>query len=162
MLFDHKFNERLLSFARNIAAITFITGLSIVIIVRANTKKDIEVWDHLLLNSVGLIVLLWSLYLVIANIHVLRHDFKIYLESCVDAVSNEQSLKIQPIKIQHKNSTSQMTYYLIKTSKVNLLTFSFRYIFICLIGFSFIIIWYIGALEIAERIALSFGFNETM
>ena len=160
MLFDHKFNERLLSFARNIAAITFITGLAIVILFRADTKSNIDQFDYILLSIVGWIVLLWSLYLVLANIHVLYHDFKIYLTSLIEVLSKDTTLKFKTLNSKQKNSTMKMTFYLIKISKLNALTFSLRYISICLIGFSFIIIWFMGAIEISERISSSFGFIE--
>lgn len=139
MLFDYKFNERLLSFARNIAAIIFLGGLALLIMFRAESKEDSEFYKILFLESAGWLVLLWSLYLACTNVAVLHHDFREYLkQQLIDRQLNHNSSH------EELKSTSKITKILAKQSKSDALCYYLRYFFICLIGFAFTIIYLFG------------------
>lgn len=79
MLFDNEMNKELQSFARNMASHIFIGGLSFLTLYRADTKEGFLTHQFLGLYVVGLLLLLWSIYLAISNVCILNHDFKNYL-----------------------------------------------------------------------------------
>ena len=109
MLFDHKFNERLLSFVRNIAAITFLGGLAFLIMYRADTKVDLSMSKFLLLKGVGWIIFLTSMYLAFTNILVLYHDFREYLKDSLNKLQPNHLLneiQLESTKTITKNCTN--------------------------------------------------------
>ncbi|MDY6450623.1 hypothetical protein [Acinetobacter faecalis] len=79
MLFDNEMNKELQSFARNMASHIFIGGLSFLTLYRADTKEGFLTHQFFILYVVGLLLLLWSIYLAISNVCILNHDFKNYL-----------------------------------------------------------------------------------
>ena len=83
MLFDNLMNERLLAFARNIAALLFIGGIALVIAYRAETKVTLETYQYLMLLFSCTTMFLWSLYLAVCNVTVLYHDYREYLLRCL-------------------------------------------------------------------------------
>ena len=76
MLFDNEMNKELQSFARNMSSQFFLGGLSFLILYRADTKTDLVAHQFFSLYVVGLVLLLWSIYLAISNVCILNHDFK--------------------------------------------------------------------------------------
>ena len=84
MFFDNDFNERLLAFARNIAALLLVGGFALLILYRADTKADLSFYQYWVLNFLGYTMLLWSAYLALSNVTVLYHDFRKYLIRCVE------------------------------------------------------------------------------
>jgi hypothetical protein len=79
MLFDNEMNKELQSFSRNMASQFFIGGLGFLTLYRADTKTDLVAYQFFSLYIVGLLLLLWSIYLAISNVCILNHDFKNYL-----------------------------------------------------------------------------------
>lgn len=49
MLFNNQMNECLLAFTRNIAAIVLIGGLALLVLYRAETMKNIETYQYIIL-----------------------------------------------------------------------------------------------------------------
>ena len=48
MFFDNDFNERLLAFARNIAALLLVGGFALLILYRADTKAEVfQIMDEI-------------------------------------------------------------------------------------------------------------------
>ncbi|MCU7696948.1 hypothetical protein OD757_06905 [Acinetobacter sp. AYS6] len=62
MLFNNQMNERLLAFARNIAAIVLIGGLALLVLYRAETIKNIETYQYIIL------FFFWNLYIILVNV----------------------------------------------------------------------------------------------
>lgn len=154
MLFDNEMNERLLAFARNIAALLFIGGIALVITYRAETKTTLETYQYLMLLCSGIIMFLWSLYLAISNFTVLYHDYRDYLLRCLDKDNAQHTLNDKQLK-----STSQIIKVLVKNNWINKVIYYFQAIIIFFIGFSFVLIYIFGVVGIVEQQAKLFGFS---
>lgn len=154
MLFDNQLNERLLAFARNIAALLFIGGIALVIAYRAQTKTTLETYQYLMLLFSGTTMFLWSLYLAVCNITVLYHDYREYLLRCLTYNKVEHSLNNTQLK-----STSQILKALSRNKGMNKFIYYFRAITIFLICFAFVIIYFFGVIGILEQQAKLFGFS---
>lgn len=137
MLFNNQMNERLLAFARNIAAIVLIGGLALLIIYRAETIKPIETYQHIGLFCFGIIILLWSMYLAVCNVTVFYHDYREYLLQCLKEEKTDHALKEKELK-----STIKITCALARKSWVDTVIYCFRYLVISLIGFSFVFLFF--------------------
>ena len=153
MLFDHKFNERLLSFARNIAAITFLGGLAFLIMYRADTKVDLSICKYILLKGVGWIIFLTSMYLAFTNILVLYQDFREYLKDSLNKLQPNHSLNETQLK-----STREITKKIIQVDTHKKIKLYFCYAFISLMIFIFIIIYVFGSTIAFLQLARIFGF----
>ncbi|WP_333669539.1 hypothetical protein [Acinetobacter guillouiae] len=153
MLFDNEMNERLLAFARNIAALLFIGGIALVIAYRAETKVGLETHQYLMLFCSGMIMFIWSLYLAVCNVTVLYHDYRNYLLRCLINGKIQHSLT----EIQLK-STSQIIKVLVQKSWINKIIYYFQAFIILSIFFAFIIIYIFGVIGIVEQQAKLFGF----
>jgi len=153
MLFDNEMNERLLAFARNIAALLFIGGIALVIAYRAETKVGLETHQYLMLFCSGMIMFIWSLYLAVCNVTVLYHDYRNYLLRCLDKDNAQHSLTDKQLK-----STSQIIKTLVKNSWINKIIYYFQAFIILSIFFAFVIIYVFGVIGIVEQQAKLFGF----
>lgn len=111
MLFDHEFHEKLLSFVRNTASILVFGGFAILIIYRIATKEDLSL---ITANFIGYTMLLWSFYLGLSNIFILRYDFIKYLKrQYASFFSFNQD-------IEHISSTSKISYRIINIQNLTL------------------------------------------
>ncbi|MEN5173647.1 hypothetical protein ABE427_13085 [Acinetobacter higginsii] len=146
-------NERLLAFARNIAAILLIGGLALLIIYRAETMKPVETYQYMVLVFSGVIMLLWSMYLAFCNAAVLRQDYLKYLKKCLEKEEIEHNLDEKKI-----NSTSRLTFILARKSGRHALIYYVSFLAISLIGFSFIVLYILGILSVLNQQAKVFGF----
>ncbi|MGR2919989.1 hypothetical protein [Acinetobacter sp. 1125_18A] len=153
MFFDNEMCERLLAFARNIAALLFIGGIALVIAYRAETKVGLETHQYLMLFSSGIIMFIWSLYLAVCNVTVLYHDYRNYLLRCLDKNNAQHNLDDKQLK-----STSQIIKALVKNNWLNKVIYYFQAIIILFIGFSFVLIYVFGVIGNLEQQAKLFGF----
>lgn len=152
MLFDNAMNERLLAFARNIAALLFIGGIALLIIYRAETKTSLEIYQHFTLLCSGIIMLLWSFYLAICNVTVLYHDYREYLLRCLEKVKNT-------LDHEQRKSTNKILKVLTQSNWKSKVVYYLRASTIFLIGFAFVIIYFFGVIGILEQQAKLFGFS---
>lgn len=153
MFFDNDFNERLLAFARNIAALLLVGGFALLILYRTDTKADLLLYQYWVLNFLGYTMLLWSAYLALSNVTVLYHDFRNYLIRCIKRLD---STKLPPSDQQ--KSTLNLTKILMSYSTLNVFLFTLRYLAICIIGFSFVMVYFIGILASLNQQAKLLGF----
>lgn len=153
MLFNNQMNERLLAFARNIAAIVFIGGLALLVIYRAETMKPIETYQYIGLFCFGVIILFWSMYLAICNVTVLYHDYREYLLECLKEEKTDHTLNEKELK-----STSKIIWSLAQQSWIDTVIYFFRFLVISLIGFSFVFLYFLGIWSILNQQAKVFGF----
>lgn len=79
MLFDNVMNKELQSFSRNIAAQLLLGGTGLLCLYRADTKPDFSWYQYSSLYIVGILLLLWSIYLVASNAIILNNDYHDYL-----------------------------------------------------------------------------------
>lgn len=150
MLFDHEFHEKLLSFVRNTASILVFGGFAILIIYRIATKEDLSL---ITANFIGYTMLLWSFYLGLSNIFILRYDFIKYLKrQYASFFSFNQD-------IEHISSTSKISYRLMQHSKFNFMLYAFRYIAICCLGMAFVMLYFLGVIAIFAQQLKVFGFE---
>ena len=153
MFSDNDFNERLLAFARNIAALLLVGGFALLILYRADTKDDLSLYQYWVLNFLGYTMLHWSAYLALSNVTVLYHDFRKYLIRCVECLD---STKLPPSDQQ--KSTLKLTQLLMSHSTLNVFLFTLRYLAICVIGFAFVMVYFIGILASLNQQAKILGF----
>ena len=150
MLFDHEFHEKLLSFVRNTPSILVFGGFAILIIYRIATKEDLSL---ITANFIGYTMLLWSFYLGLSNIFILRYDFIKYLKrQYASFFSFNQD-------IEHISSTSKISYRLMQHSKFNFMLYAFRYIAICCLGMAFVMLYFLGVIAIFAQQLKVFGFE---
>ena len=150
MLFDHEFHEKLLSFVRNTASILVFGGFAILIIYPIPTKEDLSL---ITANFIGYTMLLWSFYLGLSNIFILRYDFIKYLKrQYASFFSFNQD-------IEHISSTSKISYRLMQHSKFNFMLYAFRYIAICCLGMAFVMLYFLGVIAIFAQQLKVFGFE---
>ena len=154
MLFDNEMNERLLAFARNIAALLLIGGIGLLITYRAETKTTLETYQYLMLLCSGIIMFLWSLYLSVSNFTVLYHDYRNYLLRCLINENIQHSLNDKQLK-----STSQIIKILVRKNWINKVIYYFQALTILLIGFSFVLIYFFGVIGMVEQQIKLFGFS---
>ncbi|MFC6053200.1 hypothetical protein A6M14_00520 [Acinetobacter sp. Ac_877] len=146
MLFDNEMNKELQSFARNMASQLFIGGLGFLTLYRADTKEDFLAHQFLGLYVVGLLLLLWSIYLAISNVCILNHDFKNYLW--------RKSKKYDRIRL--------MKYHLIENNNLNSIAKTFKglkledELKIRLEGVFIILIWFLYAFIYLAGISFTF------
>ena len=150
MLFDHEFHKKLLSFVRNTASILVLDSFAILIIYRIATKEDLSL---ITANFIGYTMLLWSFYLGLSNIFILRYDFIKYLKrQYASFFSFNQD-------IEHISSTSKISYRLMQHSKFNFMLYAFRYIAICCLGMAFVMLYFLGVIAIFAQQLKVFGFE---
>ena len=150
MLFDHEFHEKLLSFVRNTASILVFGGFAILIIYRIATKEDLSL---ITANFIGYTMLLWSFYLGLINIIILRYDFIKYLKRQYTSLFSFNQ------DIEHISSTSKISYRLMQHSKFNSMLYAFRYIAICCLGMAFVMLYFLGIIAIFAQQLKVFGFE---
>ena len=150
MLFDHEFHEKLLSFVRNTASILVFGGFAILIIYRIATKEDLSL---ITANFIGYTMLLWSFYLGLINIIILRYDFIKYLKRQYTSLFSFNQ------DIEHISSTSKISYRLMQHSKFNFMLYAFRYIAICCLGMAFVMLYFLGVIAIFAQQLKVFGFE---
>lgn len=153
MFFDNDFNERLLAFARNIAALLLVGGFALLILYRAETKIDLALYQNWTLNFLGYTMLLWSAYLALSNVTVLYHDFRHYLKRCIENFN-----LMHKLSSKQQKSTLKLTQLLMTQSKMNSFLFVLRYLSICAIGFAFVMVYFLGILGTVNQQAKIFGF----
>lgn len=153
MLFDHAFHEKLLSFVRNIASILLFGGFAILIIYRVATKEDLSLIRLITANFIGYTMLLWSFYLGLINIIILRYDFIKYLKRQYTSLFSFNQ------DIEHISSTSKISYRLMQHSKFNSMLYAFRYIAICCLGMAFVMLYFLGIIAIFAQQLKVFGFE---
>ena len=153
MLFDHEFHEKLLSFVRNIASILLFGGFAILIIYRVATKEDLSLIRLITANFIGYTMLLWSFYLGLINIIILRYDFIKYLKRQYTSLFSFNQ------DIEHISSTSKISYRLMQHSKFNSMLYAFRYIAICCLGMAFVMLYFLGVIAIFAQQLKVFGFE---
>lgn len=153
MLFDNEMNERLLAFARNIAALLFIGGFALLITYRADTLTHLQTYEYIALFCCGIIMLLWSMYLALSNVTILYDDFREYLKRCMKKENIQYSLTEKQLK-----STSHIIKVLIQDNWLNAVLYYFRAATIFLICFAFTLIYLIGMVSILTQQAKIFGF----
>ena len=153
MLFDHEFHEKLLSFVRNIASILLFGGFAILIIYRVATKEDLSLIRLITANFIGYTMLLWSFYLGLINIIILRYDFIKYLKRQYTSLFSFNQ------DIEHISSTSKISYRLMQHSKFNSMLYAFRYIAICCLGMAFVMLYFLGIIAIFAQQLKVFGFE---
>jgi len=153
MLFNNQMNERLLAFARNIAAIVLIGGLALLVLYRAETMKNIETYQYIILFFFGTFILFWSMYLAICNVTILYQDYREYLLGCLKEEKTIHNLNEKELK-----STTKIIWSLAKNSWIDTLIYFSRFLAISLIGFSFVFLYFLGIWSILNQQVKVFGF----
>lgn len=153
MLFNYEMNERLLAYARNMASILFIGGLGLLVIYRSTTIESIESYKYLILLACGLLMFLWSIYLVIMNVVNLFHDYRKYLRSFLVAEDIKELEEDEKI-----DYSIEITRKITKKSNSNYLIFYLRLIVIFLICFVSTFLYILGSLSILHQQVKVFNF----
>lgn len=152
MLFDYKFNERLLSFARNIASILLLGGFSLLIMFRADTKLEFSKFESWSLYSLGVLTFLWSMYLAATNVVVLYVDFRDYLLRYLTSNDLESATPKQ------LKSTRYICKVLMSKSIKEFFLYGCGYLFIGFSFFAFVLIFFLGIIANLNQLAKVFGF----
>ncbi len=149
MLFDNEMNKELQSFARNMASHIFIGGLSFLTLYRDDTKEGFLTHQFFILYVVGLLLLLWSIYLAISNVCILNHDFKSYLWR----MAKKRHIKHLMEGSFEENSLTNMAKVCKNLKRIDELKFRFEGTLIILIWFVYPVIYLIGISVTAEQLS---------
>ncbi|MFW6558657.1 hypothetical protein [Acinetobacter baumannii] len=142
MHFNYSLNERLLAFARNIAALVLIGGFGLFVIDRAMTQQDLKTYEYLVLLCSGLVMFFWSIYLTGSNIAILYHDYRDDLLKILEKQNIQHNLTKQQLK-----STSRIITVLGQKSWSKMLPYFFRSFLLGLICFVFILLYTVGVIS---------------
>lgn len=156
MQFNYTLNERLLAFARNIAALLLIGGFGLFVIDRAMTKQDLLTYQYLILICSGIVMFSWSVYLAASNIAILYHDYRSDLLNHLKEQEIEHNLTEQQLL-----STTKIITALGQKSWRKTLPYFFRSFLLGLICFVFILLYTIGVISALNQQNKLFDFFST-
>lgn len=155
MLFDNAMNKELQSFSRNIAAQLLLGGTGLLCLYRADTKLDSTWYQFNSLYIVGLLLLLWSIYLTASNAAILNNDYRDYLWRQGEKFDRIRLMKYHIKEDNHLIDISK-TFKGLKTTV--LIKFRLEGACILLIWFLFAFVYILGIIIIFVQQTKVFGF----
>lgn len=155
MLFDNAMNKELQSFSRNIASQLLIGGTGLLCLYRADTKLGFTWYQFNSLYIVGLLLLLWSMYLAASNASILNNDYRDYLWRQGEKFDRIRLMKY-PIKKDNHLIDISKTFKGLKTTI--LIKFRLEGACILLIWFLFAFVYILGIIIIFLQQTKLFGF----